>query len=144
MGNMLVTLTEAKAQLRRTDTNDDADIARKAQQASDIIADYLKGRPIPLTSITSTGGIATVTTPIPHGLSTNNTVRIIGTDEAEYSGPMTVTVTSTTTFTYPISGSPASPATGGRLYADFTWTDVTVPSNVKAAVLLVLTHLYDH
>ena len=28
--------------------------------------------------------------------------------------------------------------------ADPTWTDVTVPADVQAAILLMLTHLYEH
>ena len=147
----LVTLTEAYTHLRlsfvlNTSPVDprQTDLDAKRLQASDIVLDYLKGRPIPLTSITSSGGIATVTTPYPHGLTTNDVVRVIGTAEPEYSGSFVSTVTSTTTFTVPISGSPASPAAGGRLFANFTWTDVTVPTPVKAAILLVLTHLWDH
>lgn len=71
-GPSLVTLAEAKTHLRVTTDAQDADIQAKADQASAIVLDYLKGR------------------------------------------------------------------------ADEAWTDATVPRPVKAGVLLMLTHLYEH
>src|SRR5262245_28105575 len=71
-GATLITLPEAKTHLRITGTTNDGDISLKAQEASDIIRDYLK------------------------------------------------------------------------TWADPAWNDVTVPLPVKAAVFLMLTHLYEH
>lgn len=141
----LITLTEAKAHLRISHTDFDTDIASKALLASDIIVAYLKGRPIGVSEVTYSGGTATVTTSNVHGLTTNDVVFIRGADQAEYNGQFVVTVTGTTTFTYPITGTPVSPATGLLwVRAAQTWTDSTVPSNVKAAILLMLAHLYEH
>jgi hypothetical protein len=67
-----------------------------------------------VTSITSSGTTATVTTRFPHNLSTNCTVVVTGCDQGPYNGTFRVaTVTSETTFTYTMSGTAAlSPATG--------------------------------
>lgn len=141
----LVTLSAAKKHLYipLDDTSGDADIMLKLEQASDVILSYLKGRRIVVTSITSTGGVALVTTAGLHGLTTNDVVTIWGWDQPQYNGTFTVTVLTTTTFTYPISGTPASPATGGLVIsAAATWTDATVPARVQAAVLLYLGNLW--
>lgn len=141
----LVTLQVAKAHLRITDDASNADIDSKIDQASDIVLGYLKGRVILVSSITSTGGVATVTTSTPHGLSTNDTITSRGAVQPEYNGTFTVTVLTTTTFTYPIAGTPVSPATGGvAMRTALAWTDATVPGRVQAATLMVLTHLYQH
>jgi hypothetical protein len=70
------------------------------------------GPSLQVQSITQTGGVATVTTAAAHNLSTGATVVIEGADQLAYDGTFTVTVTGTNTFTYAISGNPASPATG--------------------------------
>lgn len=71
---------------------------------------------MPLTSITRSGSTATVTTTVAHGLTSGDTVRISGASETEYNGDVVVTVTGATTFTYTVSGSPATPATGTPVY----------------------------
>ncbi len=66
-----------------------------------------------LASLTSTGGVATGTTSTAHGLEVNNYITIAGANETDYNGSFRVTsVPTTTTFTYAVSNSPASPATG--------------------------------
>ncbi|GJE38545.1 glycoside hydrolase family 55 protein [Methylobacterium persicinum] len=77
---------------------------------------------VAISSITSAGGVATVTTSSPHGYTTGTYVAIRGAAQAAYnitySAP--ITVTGPATFTYPVSGSPASSATvasGQTLYA---------------------------
>jgi hypothetical protein len=67
-------------------------------------------------SITSTGGTATVTHTA-HGFVTGNVVRIRGATEPEYNGIHTITVTGVDEYTYAVSGSPASPATGSPVSA---------------------------
>jgi hypothetical protein len=62
-------------------------------------------------TITSTGGTATVAH-TSHGYATGNKVRIRGAEQPEYNGIQTITVTGAGTYTYAVSGSPASPATG--------------------------------
>lgn len=66
-----------------------------------------------VTSITSVGSTATVTTRFPHNLSTNCTVVVTGCDQGPYNGTFRVaTVASDTQFTYTMTGTAASPATG--------------------------------
>lgn len=84
---------------------------------------YLDGQPIAslrmptlsarsVTSITSSGGVATATM-TSHGFRAGELVRIAGANQPEYNGLFTVaSVPSSSTFTYSISGTPASPATG--------------------------------
>lgn len=65
-----------------------------------------------VTSITSVGTTATVTTTLAHGYSTGMARLIQGADQDEYNGSYVITVTGPTTFTYTFAGSGASPATG--------------------------------
>ncbi len=63
-------------------------------------------------SITRTGSTATVTCSS-HGLEVGERVTISGASQSEYNGTFTVTSVPTAyTFTYTVSGSPATPATG--------------------------------
>jgi hypothetical protein len=113
--------------------------------ASAAVLRYLNGRRIPVTELTSSGTVATVTTPVPHSLTTNDTVQIWGTDQGAYNGTFTVTVTDAYTFTFTVSDDPETPATGYvGIVTAFGWTDVTVPDDVKHAVLLLLTHFYEN
>lgn len=66
----------------------------------------------PVTSITSSGTLATVTTTGAHGFGTDWRVVISGATETEYNGIFTITVTGANTFTYVFAGSTTSPATG--------------------------------
>lgn len=72
------------------------------------------GGPLPYqesVSITSSGAIATVSHP-GHGLDNGSKVVIRGADQQEYNGVKTIDVSSINEYTYAISGSPVSPATG--------------------------------
>jgi hypothetical protein len=62
-------------------------------------------------SITRSGSTATVTCTA-HGLVTNDPVDIFGATQTEYNGQFTVTRISDDQFSYTVSGSPATPATG--------------------------------
>jgi DNA/RNA endonuclease YhcR with UshA esterase domain len=62
--------------------------------------------------ITRVGATATATTAIAHGYKTGDVVYISGATAPEYNGAFTITVTGTTTFTFTVSGTPATPATG--------------------------------
>jgi hypothetical protein len=62
-------------------------------------------------TITRSGSTATVTH-TSHGLSSNNKVYISGADQDEYNGVQTITVTDANTYTYTVSGTPTTPATG--------------------------------
>jgi hypothetical protein len=63
-------------------------------------------------SITRSGSTATLTTSSPHGYKTGDVIFVSGATQPEYNGSFVVTVTGTTTFTYAITGTPATPATG--------------------------------
>lgn len=62
-------------------------------------------------TIVRSGSTATVTH-TSHGLATNNKVNIQGANQPEYNGVHQITVTGASTYTYTVSGSPATPATG--------------------------------
>lgn len=84
-------------------------------------------------TITASGGTATVTTPIAHGFTTGDTINIAGCTQTQYNGSnWVITVTSSTTFTYPGVGSPASPATGTPICAKYLNVSVnfSVPNDV--------------
>ena len=61
--------------------------------------------------ITRSGSTATVTL-ASHGFATGDLVTIAGADQTEYNGTFTITVVTTNTFTYAVTGTPATPATG--------------------------------
>lgn len=65
-----------------------------------------------LSSLTRSGSTATAATATPHRLATGMVVAISGASQAQYNISAPITVTGSTTFTYQVSGTPASPATG--------------------------------
>ena len=85
-----------------------------------------QGTPVAVTSITSTASVATATVTA-HGFTTGQAVYIMGAVQPAYNGLVSVTSTGANTFTYPISGSPASPATGTITVAEQATNAVEVP-----------------
>lgn len=77
---------------------------------------WLLGHPVDnvqaIASITRSGQVATVTTAAPHGYSTGDWRTIAGAAQAEYNGTKEITVVDATHFTFNVTGSPATPATG--------------------------------
>lgn len=67
-----------------------------------------------ITSITRTSTTATVTTTASHGYTTGDSITIIGALPAGYNGTFTITVTGVQTFTYTVSSSLTTPATGTK------------------------------
>ena len=65
-----------------------------------------------VSSITRSGATATVTTATPHGLTTGASATIGGAAQVDYNIEAVVTVLTDTTFTYDVTNSPATPATG--------------------------------
>lgn len=65
-----------------------------------------------VTSITRSGATATLTSTAAHGYSTGDYVTVSGAAQSEYNGIFQITVTSTVVFTYTVSGTPVTPATG--------------------------------
>ena len=84
------------------------------------VADEVLGVPVArvyedfkfVTSVTRVGSVATVTTPAAHGFKTGDQVDIEGAAQVEYNGVFPVTVTGANTFTYAVTGTPITPATG--------------------------------
>lgn len=62
-------------------------------------------------SITRSSTTATVIRPA-HGYINGTTITIAGADQSAYNGSFTITYVDADTFTYTVSGSPATPATG--------------------------------
>jgi len=86
---------------------------------------YVRGKAFAITSITSDGATATVTTAAPHNLATGASVRVQDVTPAGYNGAFTsVTVTGANTFTYPLAATLAAttaPGTwAGRPLTGFT------------------------
>jgi hypothetical protein len=73
--------------------------------------DFTLGTDKTVTSITRASTTATVTATA-HGFTSGDQVNIRGAAETDYNGDFIVTVTDANTFTYTVSGSPATPATG--------------------------------
>jgi len=89
--------TDAQNQLIRSDVSNSVVATNATRQT--------------LVSLTSATGTATATTPLAHGYSSGDLVLISGAVQTQYNGNFTITSTGTTTFTYVVSGSPATPAT---------------------------------
>ena len=70
------------------------------------------GYDVAVTSITSVGTTATVTTTTNHGFSNGQSVLISGAVPTEYNGQVTITVTGANTFDYTVVSGLLSPATG--------------------------------
>lgn len=68
-------------------------------------------------SITSSGTTATATSASAHGFKTGDTVVISGAAQPDYNGSFTITVTSSTVFTYTMAHSTSTPATGSPIAA---------------------------
>jgi len=64
-----------------------------------------------ITSLTSASTTATAVTYGKHGLEDGQTVAIVGANETEYNGNVTITIVSDTSFSYSFAGSATSPAT---------------------------------
>ena len=73
---------------------------------------YIKKPAISVTSITQSAGTATATVSAGHQLVTGDSVYLLGADQTDYVGSFSVTVTSSTVFTFTVSSSATSPATG--------------------------------
>ncbi len=65
---------------------------------------------VTISSLTQSSGLATAVTSAAHGFSSDDTVAIAGATLGQYNGQKTITVVDTTTFTFPISNDPPSPA----------------------------------
>lgn len=80
-----------------------------------------------VTTLTSTGGTATLTASAVHGLATGDYVVVRGAQPDDYNKQAQITVTSTTVFTYAVTSGISSPATGTPVfsYAPISGTTAT-------------------
>jgi hypothetical protein len=78
---------------------------------------------ISISSLTYSTTTATLTTSGAHGLSTGTIVVVSGATPSAYNGTFTITVTSSTTFTYVMGSNPGANATGAS-YTYGTWTSI--------------------
>jgi len=76
-----------------------------------IIHGKASGTPIAIASITQTGGLATVTTTLPHNIPNGDMVSIRNTAQDGYIQVKRVTVTGANAFTYAVDAATVSPAT---------------------------------
>lgn len=65
-----------------------------------------------ITSLTRSGTTATADTSTAHGFTTGDSITIIGATPSGYNGTFTITVTDSDTFTYTVSNTLSTPATG--------------------------------
>lgn len=75
-------------------------------------ADYPGWSQVTPTSITRSGSTATVTLPSAVNWQTGSKVTIAGATQTQYNGEFVISVTDSTHFTYQVTGTPATPATG--------------------------------
>ena len=100
---------------------------------------------ITVTSITRLGSTAIVTTSAAHNFATNTSITIAGANETEYNITASIVVTSTTTFTYQITGLPNTPASGtitatsNCINAQVTSTGFGTAQNLLSGARLTLT-----
>lgn len=85
-----------------------------------------------ISSITYSGTTATLTTATAHGLVTGSEVTISGATSTVYNGTYKITVTSSTTFTYTMASSPGANATvvGSYLVVNFLYADIALNGTV--------------
>jgi hypothetical protein len=84
-----------------------------------------------VSSLTRSGTTATVTTSTPHGFVTGQKVVISGATQTAYNNAFTVTVTGPTTFTFTVTGSPTTPATGTIRISAGDVTDLVALAGVE-------------
>lgn len=78
-----------------------------------------------ISTLTRSGTTATATTSTDHTIATGMQVVISGATETDYNGTFEVLVTATDEFTYEVSGSPSTPATGSP-QVDYTGASIEV------------------
>jgi hypothetical protein len=78
----------------------------------------------PISSITSVGTLATLTTSTAHGLSTGDYVTISGVTPSNYNSSYAITVTGTTTFQYTMVSAPGGSATILGSYVAHLWAQI--------------------
>lgn len=88
-----------------------------------------------VSSITRSGSTATVITQTAHGFNTGQKVVVSGAGQSEYNGTFTITSTGPQTFTYSVTGTPVTPATGTILLQAGDTTDLVALAGVERPTL---------
>jgi uncharacterized phage protein gp47/JayE len=88
----------------------------------------ISSQTIGIASLTRSGSTATATTSSNHNLATGVSITVSGASQAEYNITAIITVISNTQFTYTVSGTPATPATG-TIQANFTTAYVLIKAS---------------
>jgi len=83
-----------------------------AETYQTLVAALITTQALSVSTLTRVSQIATVTTTLDHGLASNIDITISGAVETEYNGTFTIVVTGLNTFTYDVTGTPSTPATG--------------------------------
>ena len=89
-----------------------ASVASLVSYRAQIAAQQLEASAVSVSSITRSGGTATVTTSASHLLVTGDYTRISGATQTAYNGEFSITKTNATVFTYAVSDAPSTPASG--------------------------------
>jgi len=99
---------------RNTDTNAPSLTGQAGKLIDVLSACLVNGYAMPsITSITRSGATATILFSAVHGLvSFGNRLTVSGADQADYNGEFEITVVDTTSVSYTVANSPATPATG--------------------------------
>ena len=87
----------------------------------------IENQNISIQSLTRVGQTVTATTTSDHLLTSNQSVDISGAVEPEYNGTYNIIVTSSTAFTYTITGTPSTPATG-TIVANVDFASLSIKS----------------
>lgn len=88
-----------------------------------------------INSITRTDSVATATISSGHLFEVGQVVSVSGADQADYNGEVRVVSATTTTFTYALTGTPVTPATGASLavkVAPLGWEIAFAGTNKRA------------
>jgi len=98
---------------------------------------FYSGFGVKIDSAILAGGTVTVTTVNDHYFTSGQKIVISGAIESNYNGTHTITVTGDKTFTYPLTATPTSPATG-TLFAN------DIPQDLKTAMLQHISRVFEN
>jgi hypothetical protein len=116
-------------------------LASQLVKACGLVNTVLGARSMDNPSISRVGAVATVAVTSPHYLAAGQRFSITGATQPEYNGEFEISsVPSNSTFTFPVSGSPATPATGtivvhfpGTFYQELRVRQPPIDMNTDAA-----------
>lgn len=137
--NYQVDIRSLPPRISLSDTGSWPDDLRAAQPAVIRCVLGYAGTAIAVTSMTRSSTTVTVTTTAAHGLSSGNVVVVAGATQAGYNGTWDITVSSATVFTFTVTTTPDTPATG-----TITATPTGVPAELMLALRLLVGWWYMH